>query len=259
MSENEYSPAVLGAVEECFPANNRLEPWSPIPESDRVAVKRALWCLSHPALLAAGGPEPIQAAVSALGAAYAHLTRTTIAGWIELSTFLRDLRATIPKGQWLRCFGDSRDPLAETLPYSRQQAETFIRFLAQPAVLDPANWGRLPSGWTVVDTIQRAAKKSGQSVQALIDDGTIHRDMTRSEAVSKIVPAATARGDRSAAALLDKVRVAIQRYVAFSGGASLRELTELLRTAADELDHDLLYSLPAPGGIDITEAAPPSS
>src|SRR5258705_4446796 len=117
MSENEYTPAVLGAVEECLPVNNRLEQWSPIPAPERAAVKRALWCLNHPALLpASGDPEPIQAAVRALGAASVHLTRTTIAGWIELGTFLRDLRATIPKGQWLRCFSDSRDPLAATLP-----------------------------------------------------------------------------------------------------------------------------------------------
>jgi len=107
MSENEYSPAVLGAVE-CFPANNRLERLSPIPAAERAAVKRALACLGNPALLAAsGGPEPLQVAVIALGAAYAHLTRTTIAGWIELGTFLRDLRKGIPKGQWLRCFSES--------------------------------------------------------------------------------------------------------------------------------------------------------
>jgi hypothetical protein len=37
MSENEYSPAVLGAVEECFPANNRLEQLPP----DRPAAERA--------------------------------------------------------------------------------------------------------------------------------------------------------------------------------------------------------------------------
>jgi len=115
----------------------------------------------------------------------------------------------------------------------------------------------MPQGWTVVDTIVRAAKKSGQSVQALIDDGTIHRDMTRSEAVSTIVPAETARRDRSAA-LLDNVRGAIERYVKFSGGP-LRELTAFLRTVADELDHDLVYSLPTRAGLDIAEPAPPSS
>src|SRR5260370_26466775 len=74
-----FHPAYPRPVE-CFPANN-LEGWSPIPNADRVAVKRALAGLRTPR-----GDEPLQRAVTALGAAHRH----------ELPGTLRSARTSAP-------------------------------------------------------------------------------------------------------------------------------------------------------------------
>src|SRR5260370_21848401 len=167
MSENEDSRPGPRPVE-CFPANN-LEGWSPIPKADRVAVKRALAGLRAPM-----GDGPLQRAVTALGAAHMHLVRSTLAGYVEMGLWLYTLWTHTPTRQWLRCFSDSPNPITHPLPLSRQQVEAFMRLAREPALLDQANWSRLPRGWPVMDAILRAAKRRRHSVQAVLDSGTIH-------------------------------------------------------------------------------------
>jgi hypothetical protein len=247
----------LSSPADCLPANNHVERWSAIPDENRQAVKRSLACFAQPALLAAsGGPAPFQEAVRTLGAAHAQLARATLhtlAGYLEFGGWLLTLSRRAPKGLWLRAFRDSKDPLAETLPISRQQAEAFMRFAQEPAIVNPANWEHLPPGWTVLDAVLRATRRSDQPLKALIDNRTIHPGMTRREAqalhataLDKHLDAGRARRRASFEALLEKVR----RYVfaldparlwmsapdAVALDKSLGELSRLLREKADELE-----------------------
>ena len=114
----------------------------------------------------------------------------------ELGGWLLYLCERTTHGLWLRAFRDSKDPLGEPLPMSRQQADAFMRLAREPAVLDPRNWERLPRGWTVVDAIVRGARRSRQPVQALLDYGTVHRNMTRSQAQALAGGAASPAGRR---------------------------------------------------------------
>ena len=113
---------------------------------------------------------------------------------------------------------------------SRQQADAFMRLAREPAVLDPRNWERLPRGWTVVDAIVRGARRSRQPVQALLDDGTVHRNMTRSQAQALAGGAASPAGRRVNAEWTSTGRIRVRRRRgAPPGGCPLADVKQALQ------------------------------
>ena len=229
---------------ECLPANN-LERWSPIPAANRLAVQQALARFAHPARLQRPRCRaPFQTAVRALGAPYGHLVRSTLAGYCELGSWLLYLCEHTRHGLWLRAFRDSKDPVEEPLPMTRQQAEAFMRLAREPAVLDPRNWERLPRGWTVVDAIVRGARRSRQPVQDLINAGTVHPAMTRSEAQAlAVAPSPRAERRQSAEWNLDRALSAVVAAVYdLLEGCPLTEVEQALRLCGEFLaNQQLVY------------------
>jgi hypothetical protein len=128
-----------------------------------------------------------------------------------------------------------------------------MRFAQEPALCDPRNWEHLPSGWTTLDELLRAARRSQRPFQALIDDGTIRPGMTRREAqrlyaasLDKHLDASGARHRASFEKLLKKIcryvsaldpaRIWVSASDPVTRDKNFQEVIRLLREKVDELE-----------------------
>jgi hypothetical protein len=220
-------PVELAAVT----AGNNPAAWSPIPASDREAVESGFAALIGPQY------EPqVQTIVDAVAVAHHSLSRATLAGYVEIGEWLTRLWSRTDTGCWLRLFRDSYHPIERPLPFSRQQAEAFMRIAHDAALANPKNWDKLPDSWRIADEILRAVKKLNAPVQALIDDGRIHRAITRAE-IQAFAPVSKKRVRPTPDVTLDTMEQAAATYLA--AGKDPRALIRWCRGLADRVEDQL--------------------